>query len=220
MPDVLTRTRWNADGSQIITTGLEGTIQFWDSLTGDVLHVSDARASIWSAEYSPDGLLIASTASNGTIRLWDAYSGAEQAFIFPPASGSESDTEYVYGPSISTLTADLEQTLEAFQFEVDTLDVIRGNTGTLSGTKTVSLTYFGRIGEDLSFEVESQANVTIRVLDINGVIIGEGDTHTLTVTLPADGIYTIELSNPTGGQEFTDYDLTTTSSLNLATPEP
>ncbi|MCB9453071.1 MAG: WD40 repeat domain-containing protein [Anaerolineaceae bacterium] len=221
--DFMTRARWNADGSEIMTTGLEGKIRCWDGHSGNLLRVIDARSSIWSAEYSPDGFLIASTASNGTIRLWDAQSGAEQAFIFPPASSSEIQVTLVFEPTMRAVEAEIEPTLQALQAGVgiDILDITDTNTGTLSGTGPVFLTYFGSSGESLSLQIQSEANITLRVLDISLAAIGESSSGSLTVALSADSAYFVELTDPTATTDsIVAYELIASSTFGVATPTP
>jgi WD40 repeat protein len=62
--------------TEVVTSGHDGTVRFWDALTGrqrlQVTHSSWVTCAV-----SPDGKRLATTAHDDTVRLWDAASGKE-----------------------------------------------------------------------------------------------------------------------------------------------
>jgi WD40 repeat protein len=78
------RAAFSADGKQLVTACMDGTVQVWNvesgQPAGDLLrHDQDPREQVFAAAvavFSPDGRRIASVAGDGTARIWDAATGS------------------------------------------------------------------------------------------------------------------------------------------------
>jgi WD40 repeat protein len=71
--------RFNADGTLIVTTGLDGTVRIWDTATGKcglVIPVLD-EGEITSAAFGADSRRLVSTHRMGRVQLWCTDSGKE-----------------------------------------------------------------------------------------------------------------------------------------------
>lgn len=221
--DIVTRTRWSADGAIVMTTGVDGTMRFIDSATGE-WELVDTKESLWSAEFSPDGSLIATTSSEGTVRLWDAVTHEEYQFIFPPASGNAviqapwRDAQLTFAAEMSPTVGALCQMMSNFETaEAGNNEVI------LCANVPVTLSYSGAKDETLTFELTAQSGVRLRVLAPDRTVVAETETNTLTVMLPADGIYEFEISLLIPTTQIFDYVEVTVrmdTSLSAATPTP
>jgi WD40 repeat protein/tRNA A-37 threonylcarbamoyl transferase component Bud32 len=67
---------WSHDSRAIITPGREGTIQFWDAVTGEVTRtLGGATREMTAVNWSRDGRRLATGNRVGQIDLWDVASG-------------------------------------------------------------------------------------------------------------------------------------------------
>jgi WD40 repeat protein len=77
------RAVFDPTGGRIATTtnlpaGDAGTVQIWDSATGQELTSLEGHTGgVGDAAFSPDGSSVATAGSDGTVRLWDPESGAQ-----------------------------------------------------------------------------------------------------------------------------------------------
>ena len=72
----LSEILYSPDGSQLLTSCLDGPVSIWDAESGKWLWgvgLGDMR--LLPAEYSPDGSQLLTAWPNGPIRLWEAKSG-------------------------------------------------------------------------------------------------------------------------------------------------
>jgi len=223
--DIVPRVIWSSDGTQLTTAGVDGTIRLWDAAyKGDLLRTIDTRATLWSAQYSPDGTLLATTSENGTIRLWDLLSGYELQFIFPPASEGVMQVTYV----VTGGFAEIEATLMLMALTMISADTIYpadvgSNTGIVNGDTASYWTYRGVSGEMLILELTSlDENLRLSVLKSDQTVIGETEEGDLTVTLPANGEYFIEIVYVGAVQQTTpiNYELILVSLSTTPTPAP
>jgi WD40 repeat protein len=60
---------WSPDGSQIVSSGDDGTSYVWDAATGNITLMYHATF-FWSDDWSPKTNLIASASNDGTVQLW------------------------------------------------------------------------------------------------------------------------------------------------------
>lgn len=68
---------FSADGKRIATASTDGTIRFWEALSGESLGSLRGHAAR-SLSFAPDGRVLAS-AADGQLRLWDASSEARSS---------------------------------------------------------------------------------------------------------------------------------------------
>ncbi|MBK8021960.1 MAG: WD40 repeat domain-containing protein [Chloroflexi bacterium] len=191
--DLVTRTRWAADGSALMTTGVDGTIRLWDMATQEFVSI-DSHESIWSAELSPDGALIATTSSAGTVRLWDAATVEEYQFIFPPPTGDALLDTPIAG-MLASMEQDLIQLVD-MMCQMDSLTATAEpgvNSVMMCDEEPSTWSYSGVSGEMLTLEVAAPEPVRTSILGADGSVIGETEENSLSVILPADGQYMIRI---------------------------
>ncbi len=67
---------WSPDGTKIASASNAGTIQLWDSQSGQALNTLQGHTGpVLAVAFAPDGTRIASASSDNTVRIWDAQSG-------------------------------------------------------------------------------------------------------------------------------------------------
>ena len=69
---IVTAAQWNADETQILTAGDDGTIRIWDATTGAVLRTIDAGGAVVGAAWNADSTQILGWTDNGVVSVWDA----------------------------------------------------------------------------------------------------------------------------------------------------
>ena len=80
------------DGSRVVSTDLDGTVEIWNAGSGDrlfELHAGEtqgellrAQRAMPSVEYSPDGTHIATSDGGNIVRTWDAATGRVEATLY------------------------------------------------------------------------------------------------------------------------------------------
>jgi len=79
--DYISSVAWSPDGRRIASASGDGTVQVWDSLTGNHAYVYRGHADYYpdhyisgsavnSVSWSPDGKQIASGSSDSTVQVW------------------------------------------------------------------------------------------------------------------------------------------------------
>jgi WD40 repeat protein len=108
--------QFSPNGSQIAAGYSDGTVNVWDSATGEALHsIVASHIAVNPIAYSADGSRIA-TISNGAIRVWDVATGAEVA-----SPGSEPHGSYLtFTPDATRLVSgDVTQPLHVWDASDD-----------------------------------------------------------------------------------------------------
>src|SRR5436190_662560 len=73
---------FSKDGSQILTSGNEGTALLWNASTGALVRVFRGPGeAAGQAVFSPDGRLVAAASSDGTARVWETATGFQLAVM-------------------------------------------------------------------------------------------------------------------------------------------
>mgnify|MGYP006214639237 FL=1 len=72
---------FNADGSQIVSGGLDGTVRLWNAATGAAVKTlvpedAESRLPVFALGLSPNGQLIATGGKDQNVRVWNVASGA------------------------------------------------------------------------------------------------------------------------------------------------
>jgi WD40 repeat protein len=63
---------FSVDGTMVVTGSRDGTLYFWDSASGDLLHTLSAHTdTIWKLQFSRDGSRLFTSSSDGTFRVWE-----------------------------------------------------------------------------------------------------------------------------------------------------
>lgn len=72
----VTSASWSPDGRRIASSGVDGTVQEWDGLTGkQLLSYRGQGGAVTQAIWSPDGTKIISGSISGTVQEWRASTG-------------------------------------------------------------------------------------------------------------------------------------------------
>jgi WD40 repeat protein/DNA-binding SARP family transcriptional activator len=72
----VTGAAWSPDGSEVVSTGREGTAQVWDAVTGKPRLTLRESFAMSGAAWSPDGQRIVTSNYDGAITVWDAVTGS------------------------------------------------------------------------------------------------------------------------------------------------
>ena len=68
---------FNADGTRLVTAGIDGTVRVWDTATGQAQFILMGHdGQVLAAEFAPDGQRLATCGWDNTIRIWDLTPGA------------------------------------------------------------------------------------------------------------------------------------------------
>src|SRR5262249_41115018 len=75
--DQVERASFSPDGKEVLTASDDGTARIWDSTTGRVLSVIDARGGAGlAARLTADGKPVVTRTEDGGVRLWSALGKA------------------------------------------------------------------------------------------------------------------------------------------------
>jgi hypothetical protein len=67
---------WSPDGTRIVSTSKDTTVQIWDATGGSHLYTYRGHTvDVFTAAWSPNGKRIASCSQDKTVQLWDASDG-------------------------------------------------------------------------------------------------------------------------------------------------
>jgi WD40 repeat protein len=67
---------WSPDNSQIASASQDGTVQLWQTQTGEQQLTYRGHTDwVFSVAWSPDGTKIASASRDKTVQIWDAHTG-------------------------------------------------------------------------------------------------------------------------------------------------
>ena len=73
-----TDVQYSPDGTQLVTSAIDGTVKLWGASTGQQLHTySGHSARVESVAFSPDGRRFASASRDKTVKVWDVVSQQE-----------------------------------------------------------------------------------------------------------------------------------------------
>jgi len=76
MPESIVAVAWSPDGFQVATANHQGTIQIWESLTGNIVNAFTGHTSyITNLAWSPDGTRLASSSNDQTAIIWSPVTG-------------------------------------------------------------------------------------------------------------------------------------------------
>jgi WD40 repeat protein/DNA-binding SARP family transcriptional activator len=68
---------FSADGTRLVTAGLDGTARVWDTASGEAQFIlTGHEGQLQCAEFSPDGQRLATGGDDGTARIWDLGPGS------------------------------------------------------------------------------------------------------------------------------------------------
>nr|CAG8435307.1 2069_t:CDS:10 [Entrophospora candida] len=76
--DGITKVRFSSNGSQFVTSSLDGSIKIWDTISGRCIKTIESAhddTPVSSAKFSKTGKFILSGGKDSTARLWDANTG-------------------------------------------------------------------------------------------------------------------------------------------------
>lgn len=173
----------NAQGTQVASASLDGTLRVWDVATATCIFVfSDHKDQVNSVCYRPDGLHIASGSNDATVRIWDTITG-RCVCVFPDRSDKVNDL--CYSPDGAFLALALNN---------KTIVICNAESGktlkTLSGhNKSVTGVCYSPDGERLA---SVSLDGTARIWDVrSGVcqqVMGDEKTPLSSVDYNPDGI--------------------------------
>lgn len=76
--DAASQTLFTLDGEQVITSGHDGSIRFWNAATGQQERILQQDRWVAALALSPRGESLLSLGLDDTVRLWDAATGNEK----------------------------------------------------------------------------------------------------------------------------------------------
>jgi WD40 repeat protein/serine/threonine protein kinase/TPR repeat protein len=100
------RAFYSPDGSRIASVSRDGTVRFWDALTGTPLGLIAGSTSFRSAAYSPDGRHIVTASRDKTARIWDASTGKEVVVLTGHTAAVQSASYSPDGTRVVTASLD------------------------------------------------------------------------------------------------------------------
>jgi RNA polymerase sigma factor (sigma-70 family) len=135
------------DGKTVSTSDAQGTIVYWDVLTGRaVRRIQASQGAVNALAVSPDGRTLA-VGAGGTIALWDVATGRQlgQAPVANGA-GAKSDTvmELAFAPDGKTLAA-RDQGRTAYLWDIATARVVHRLEGHRGALTSVAFSPDGRL---------------------------------------------------------------------------
>ncbi len=67
--------RYNPTGTMLVSGGDDGTLRFWDALSGDSLRVLSGAAIVHSASFSHDGQFVVTAGWQYGVKIWNTATG-------------------------------------------------------------------------------------------------------------------------------------------------
>jgi WD40 repeat protein len=136
---------FSPDGTQLVSSSLDGTLRLWSARTGGTLAVLDCCTRRYSSvTFSSDGTQIVSVDSSRTIRLWDARS-FETTAVLRPNTNHEHVTSVAYSQTKSLIVCSCDKTVCVWDLAADSQSFLEGHKTKVSkvvfspdGTKVVS----------------------------------------------------------------------------------
>jgi WD40 repeat protein len=178
----VTSAAFNADGTRLVTAGLDGTAQIWDARTGKrLLAINAVVPALNDAEFSPDGTRIVTAGTQDQAWVWDAQTGDELLRLDGHTGNVLSAVFSPDGTRIVTASAD--ETARVWDAQTgQELQVLKEHTA------AVSRAVFNADGTRVATMSDDQ---TVRVWDVQHgqqLLLFAGTTPPLALAMIADDV--------------------------------
>ena len=82
--DTVTSLAWSPDGTRLVSSSTDQTVQVWDASSGKRLLTYTGHLGnwVWTVAWAPGGKQIASGAGDGTAQVWDATTGSRAVTFY------------------------------------------------------------------------------------------------------------------------------------------
>jgi len=144
-----TAVSFHPDGEQIVSSGMDGTVQLW-SLEGERLQTfSGHQAGVYDLSISPDGQSVASASYDGTVKLWSL----DGQLLHTWEGHQQRVTSVRFSPDGSQLaTASDDRTIQLIDLDSQAIQSLEGHGRGVhaidwspDGSQLVSIDYSGYI---------------------------------------------------------------------------